>query len=242
MQLSRLCPGQTFSGTSWSPSLWLLLPCFYAVPPVSRRRNCAWHPGSCCAGLLAHWERPLSVFGARGEAGARRALRCPLRCFVQLAWPQSVAPSPQEQSSGIKVKRAHLRFPNVSRSCTFVWRWRLLQPQWVMHISLSCNHPAMLSVLFRYLLPNYLKLSLDLLSLWTWFFFSPLCLSVCLSVQSAPWSLNSLIQLETGSQFPCLVTACAGLKGGSQTWLGVNNTYTLAQSLTHTGVHNKSEF
>lgn len=66
-------------------------------------------------------------------------------------------------------------------------------------------------------------------------------LSFCTSVCAVCSLLSySLIQLETRSWFPCLVTACPGLKGGSQTCQGVDNAYTLTHKRAHTAcIHNR---
>lgn len=61
-------------------------------------------------------------------------------------------------------------------------------------------------------------------------FFSSICRPLCVFLSiCAECSLvsYSLIHPETGSWFPCPVTACTGLKGRSQTYQGVDNVYTL---------------
>lgn len=67
-----------------------------------------------------------------------------------------------------------------------------------------------------------------------------LCVSfyVCVCAVCSLFSY-SLIQPETGSWFPCLVTAYPSLKGGSHTCQGVDNVLTVMHNCTHTGNHNR---
>lgn len=154
---------------------------------------------------------PPIVCGARGVVGVHhRAPRRPLRCSGQLAWPQRVPPSPEFREQGLRGGASGLRaFPY----CPFLTDHSSFRGGCMSKETLLCQ--TLISPLS---VQAPLKLSNSLCSPVCCDLLTELSLSVCLSVCAVCSLVSySLIQPETGSWFPCLVTGCPGLKGGSQT-------------------------
>lgn len=178
-------------------------------------RSCAWHPGSCCGGLSSRWERPPIVCGAHGEAGVHRRRRPPPLLRAASMAPEG-APLPsraqfkeQGEEEGLQVSKCFLLLLSLTDHSSFREGcmsevglfWLTVRP-----LSLWPSAVLMLSTFACLLSPVPVCL------FWALYVSLSFCLSVCVACSLVSYSL---IHPETGSWFPCLVTACPGLKTGS---------------------------
>lgn len=193
--LCPLCPVQTSSGTSWSPSLGGALPCSAAAaaaaaPPACqmRRQHCrrlSCHPASCCAGPWCRPARPPTACGAHEAVGDLQRRR---RCSGQRAWPWRAADA-HLRTRGRSLRR--VAGPDLTTIGAFFPFCFYSPAAGLLFGSVVCRVGASVR-------QSGVRWCVRLLS-------------------------YSLIHPETGSQFPCPVTGRPGLKGGSQTCRCVDN-------------------